>query len=546
MKTVKKLLALVLALTMCTGILAGCVSDDEEIIGSAPSLNIPDVNTGIAGKTNAQRYPLDCSKEFTIVTRESDPAERELFQLWNDVTGVDVNWKEMSGDQLSSVLAGGSMPDAIFLSWGVSKDMIYELGKAGNLVNFAEYLEYMPNFQKMLEKHPDALTNFLNVDGSFYSLPSQSAGYGAPSNLLYVREDMVREAGLTLPTTVDEFKQFILDLQAHYSHVEGFQALNFLLGGEWGYIEWNGYMDNYFFPAFGTEVMQTGYDLVDGKVVLGCTTEQYKRYLKFISEVFASGACEQNIFDADANNRNGANVAANLNALFPAAKVNAGNFESGIVELDILGPLTSQWQTEKIWTNTTVGGWMLNCINGKLPKEDIITLVQWFDAFYADNTNPLNAEGTITGNFIRKGEHGVHYKNNEDGTYEVLAKGEWNTTDEWSTHEISSDTLYGMWDNNIKAGNTYFYCKQVGVRDNLWPHMQERWSTGSLFLTEDESFEAFDVNTELNIYMESVFAKFLIGEWTVEANWDEYIRGLESIGAIDLIETYQTAYDRYQ
>ena len=541
----RKVLVLALSLMMCLSIFAGCGNSDEDFTGPAPTLSIPNINQNIANKTNAERYPLQCEKSFEIATRESTPDEKELFLGWNEITGVNADWREMSGDKLSAAMAGGQMPDAIFLSWGVSKEVVYEYGKAGKLVNFANYLEYMPNFQKMLEKYPDALSSYLNADGSFYSLPSKTAGYGAPSNILYVREDMVRDAGLTLPTTIDEFKQFVLDLQKANADVEDFHAVNFLLGGEWGYIEWNGYMDNYFFPAFGTEALQTGYDMVDGKVVLGCTTEQYKRYLEFIAWLYNSGACEKNIFDSDATNRNGAKIAADLNALFPAAKVNAGNFESGIVELDILGPLTSQWQTEKVWTNST-GGWQLNCINAKLPAEDIITLVQWFDAFYADDTDPLNKEGTIFGNYINRGEAGVHYKVNEDGTYELAYTGEWRTVDEWVANEASTGTLYMMYDKTIRGGNTYFYCKQVGVRDNLWPHMQERWSTTTLFLTEDESYDASDVNTDLNIYMESAFAKFMTGEWTVAKNWDEYMNGLESIGALDLVEVYQAAYDRYK
>ena len=541
MKNVKKVLALMLALVMCMGIFAGCGDTLEDDV--VESLSIPNIDESLAGKANADRYPLQCSKTFDIATREANPTEKELFMEWNNITGVDAAWNVLSGEQLSAAMASGHMPDAIFLSWGLSKEIIYEYGKANKLVNFAEYLEYMPNFQKMLAKYPDALDNFLNRDGSFYSLPSKTAGYGAPSNLLYVRRDMVRNAGLTMPKTIDEFKQFVLDLQAHYSDVEGFRAVNFLLGGEWGYIEWNGYMDNFFFPAFGNEALQTGYDMVDGKVVLGCTTEQYKRYLEFISWLYDSGACEQKIFDADANNRNGANVAADLNALFPAAKVNAGNFESGIVELDIMAPLTSQWQDKQIWTNST-SGWMLNCINAKLPEEDIITLVQWFDAFYADDTDPLNKEGTIYGNYLHRGEKDVHYKENADGTYELIYKGDWETVDEWIASEASSAVLYSMYDHGIRGGNTYFFCKQVGVRDNLWPHMVERWSPTMLFLTEDESYDSTDVNTDLNLYMESAFAKFMTGAWTVEDNWTEYMAGLESIGALDLVETYQNAYDR--
>ena len=547
MKNIRKVFALMLALVMCLGMFAGCSGmDGDEYVGPAPTLSIPDVHESLIGKANADRYPLNCDKTFTIANRMEDPAERETYQGWNEITGVNVNWVDLKGDQLSQVMAGDDMPDAICISWGIDKSIIFEYGKAGKLVNFAEYLEYMPNFQKMLKDYPSALTNFLNVDGSFYSLPSQSASVGDPANLLYVREDMVRDAGLTMPKTIDEFKKFILDLQKAYSHVEGFSALNFLMGGEWGYIEWNGYMDNFFFPSFGKEALQTGYDLVGDKVVLGCATEQYKRYIKFIAEIYASGACEQDIFSPDCTAANKAKTAANMAAVFPASSVNASNFKSGKVELTMIEPLTSQWQDQKIWTNSTVPGWMLNCINAKLPEEDIITLVKWFDAFYATNEDPLNKEGTVFGNYIYLGEKDVHWRETGEGTYERTALGEYKTTTEWANNEVCNTSLFGTWFNRIEVANSAFYCKQVSVRDILWPHLVERWKPTSLFLTEDESLDAADIDTELNLYMESAFAKFITGEWTVEKNWDEYMTGLESIGAFDLVEIYQAAYDRHK
>lgn len=547
MKNIKKMLALMLALVMCTGLFVGCteVSHDDDISGSVPTVSTPDIHPSLVGKSNAERYPLQSTKTFTIANRRAEPNERDTYQGWKEITGVDVNWVEMSGDTLSQAMGGGDMPDAICISWGVDKDAIYEHGQAGKLVNFAEYLEYMPNFQRMLQKYPQALTNFLNVDGSFYSLPAQGASYGTPANLLYVRDDMVEAAGLTMPKTIDEFKQFILDLQEYYSDMEGFSAINFLMGGEWGYIEWNGYMDNFFFPSFGNDALQTGYDLVNGKVVLGCATEQYKRYLEFISWVYASGACEQDIFSADCTAANKAKTANNQAVISPDSSVNGNNFTSGKVELSLIEPLTSQWQDKQIWTNNTLPTWQLNCINASLPEEDIITLVQWFDAFYADASDPLNEEGTITGMYLYIGEENVHWKNLNDSDYERIYTGDYKSTTEWTNNEASDACLYSTWFPKIANANSKFYCKQVGVRGTLWPHMVERWSTSSLFLTEDESMDAADVNTELNIYMESAFAKFLTGKWTVEANWDEYMDGLESIGALDLVETYQTAYDRH-
>ena len=56
------------------------------------------------------------------------PNEREVMVGWNEVTGVDVNWIDLKGDQLSQVMAGGDMPDAICISWGVDKNVVYEYG----------------------------------------------------------------------------------------------------------------------------------------------------------------------------------------------------------------------------------------------------------------------------------------------------------------------------------------------------------------------------------------------------------------------------------
>ena len=550
MKNIRKVFALMLALVMCLGMFAGCSEQGgEEIVGPAPTIATVPIHSSIAGKSNAERYPLNCDKTYTIANRMDEPNERELFQGWNEVTGVNANWVDLKGDPLSQAMGGGDMPDAICISWGVDKSAVYEFGKAGKLVNFAEYLQYMPNFQKMLQKYPNALTNFLNVDGSFYSLPSHASGIGSPANLLYVRKDFLDNSGLQMPKTVDEFKKFVLDMQKHGENVEdidGFVSLNFLKGGSTGYLEWNGYMDNFFFPSFGNDALQTGYDLVGDKIVLGCTTEQYKRYLKYMAELYNSGACEQDIYSADCEAANLAKTANNQVAIAPNTSVNENNFISETVELVLVEPLTSQWQSKKIWSNQTVPGWMLNCINGELPEEDIITLVQWFDAFYATDEDPLNEAGTVNGMYLYTGEKNVHWRDLDATNYERIYTGEYKTTTEYVNNEGCNATLYSVWSQKIQYENTKFYCKQIGVRDTLWPHIVERWTPESLFLTEEEGYEATDIRTELKLYMDSAFAKFITGKWTVENNWDEYISNLESIGAMQLIEIYQTAYNRHK
>lgn len=548
----KKLLALLLAVMMVVGLLAACnptpdPTDPPAVVDPTdpPSADPTDPP---APQKNVDRYPLQGNRTFRIANRTANCDTGDAFQVINKGTGLDVEWVEMSGDVLATTIAAGDIPDAICVSWGIDKNVIYEYGTAGKFLNFMDYLEYMPNFQKVMEKYPHCLDSVINEDGTVYSLPCQSAGFGGPGNIMYVRSDMVKDAGLTLPKTVDEFKQFILDLQAYYGHVEGFKALNFIQGDEWGYIEWNGLVDNYFFPAFGSEATQTGYDIVDGKIVLGCTTEQYKRYLNFIADLYASGACEQDIWSSESTSNNKARAVANQYVVGPTLSgVTASNFASGNVEVELIAPLTSQWQSEQIWTNSTVPTWMLNCVNGTLPEEEKILLVKWFDALYSTEEDPLNAEGTIWGISLWKGEKDVHFTlNKEEGTCEMIYSGEWSSPSEWSANEVCSTSLYGSAFPYLTAGNTVFYHKQTNMRDVMWPHMVERANVNTIFLNDDESYDAAAINTDLNIYMEASFAKFIVGTWTVENNWDEYMKGLESLGALDLVDIYQAAYDRMQ
>lgn len=551
-KNTRNLLALLLALIMCLTAFAGCSGEqgsaESTDAATEPSaeVTVPVLETAWADMTNAERYPLESDKTFTVAVRMDDPNNRDTFQLWNELTGVNVDWKGMYGDTLTTAMAGGEIPDAIVLSWGPDKNAIYEYGDAGKLINFMDYLQYMPNFQRMLELHPSSLQNFMNADGTLYSLPAISFTVGTPANLMYVRLDMLEAAGWEdVPATTDEFLQCMLDIQEVYGDVEGFSALNLLSGGEWGSMEWNGFVEQYLFPSFG-DLQQSGFTVdAEGNVVLGCTTEQYKRYLDYVNELYTSGACEQDIFIADAATINKAKVTSDLAAFAPDMPVTTDNFQTGTVDIRLLEPLTSEWQTEKVWVVSTAPNFACTCISGELPEEDTILLVKWLDSFYALRDDPLNEEGTAHGISIWLGLEGVNHTLDEsNGSYEIVATGDYATGMDWANNEALNASLVTAEWPYITLSETKFTKKQIGVRDYLMPYLNEKINLDSCHMNQDEIDIYNDVATDLNIYMESAVAKFITGEWTVEENWDQYLNELESLGIYDLVEAYQAAYDR--
>ena len=289
MKKRNKILALLLAMTMCGTAMAGCGSS-EKSSEVASTETTPSTETTVATEPVAEEplknvdiYPLTSDKTFTIATQTDLFGEKDYnayTAAMEKGTGISVDWKYMAEDQLSLALTSKEFPDAIFLYPNImDKATVYEYGQAGYFVNFIDYLDIMPNFSAFLEKYPDVYEQAQNEDGSIYSLPMLNSSNTGSNNLLYYRTDMMKEIGWeNPPTTTEEFLQFIIELQEHYGAKDpDFIAFN---AYQPSHMTWTAQRLNYFlFAAMGELV---SLDLtIDSKdnVVLGAATEQYKLYL---------------------------------------------------------------------------------------------------------------------------------------------------------------------------------------------------------------------------------------------------------------------------
>jgi len=63
-------------------------------------------------------------------------------------------------------------------------------------------------------------------------------------------------------------------------------------------------------------------------------------------------------------------------------------------------------------------------------------------------------------------------------------------------------------------------------------------------MTMEETDDAADIKSALDIYVKEMTCAFLSGEKDIDATWDEYIQELEVIGYKEYLKMLQTAYDR--
>lgn len=70
------------------------------------------------------------------------------------------------------------------------------------------------------------------------------------------------------------------------------------------------------------------------------------------------------------------------------------------------------------------------------------------------------------------------------------------------------------------------------------------FASGQIKFTDEESTDSSTLATEVTKIITETSAAFMRGEKNFDTDWDKFLSDMESAGASQLIEMYQTAYDR--
>jgi len=541
----KKLIAMLLAIVMVMS-LAACggpaepptdppAVEDPSTVTDAPAIEAP-----AEPLTNAERYPLDSDIVFdVIVNNETSYAfkDRALPQMWERVTGVEINWLDMTHENYSLYMAGGDWPDACFFETGLDKATIYEYGSAGKLVNFADYLNIMPNFCRVLEEFPDARSMCQNADGSIYSLPHVMLA-PTSSNPVYIRTDMLKQAGWDeIPKTTDEFLQCMKDVQATYGEDPEFIAF---MCHSIAHTKYTGAIAKNIFPAFG-ELLHIGLTVdSNDKVVLGAASEQYKHYLEFMIELYNADVFYKDAFTADTAYTAGIITGNKTCVATTMTSLTKDNFASGEFEFTVLPPLTSEYYSEQHAAINSPVKWNNSWISTEC--EDVETMIKWFDSFFAPEDDPLNEEGTIWSVSASMGELGVDWERIDDVYYRTMPKEGYDDPLIWKNENELGYHFSGV-GTQIEDNGTALAVKAAGTIQNLYPYGQDYVDLTALTLSEDDQDDYATYWTDIDTYINDCFAKFVTGQEDLETGWDAYLANLERMGMNEVLDIYQRTYD---
>lgn len=518
---------------------AGCGASSEST--GAPASE-PASSGSTAAVSEVGTFPI-VSEPITVkglvVGRSTNTRDDRI--LWNKVselTGINIEWECIDEEALATYLAGSEWPD--FIHHALSSSLVNDYGvTGGRFVNYLDYLDYMPNLQAAMDKYPLMKKASIESNGEMYSLPGYEVSATTVSARPYVRTDVLEAAGLSMPTTTEEFYDALVTLKEkngvasfipEFSNDESY----------WGPM---------LFAAFGKGTNLNFDDDGTGTVVFNRTSEQMKLYLTYMNRLYSEGLIHQEYLTLDGTSRFDAAKSGKVAFIGSGEgnNIEASDFADGQFHLDCMAPLTSEYDDDQ--TILGKSGYFASGFYLNKDSEYITELCRMFDIMYA--TEEVAPGTGLLGESFTYGIKGVDwdYDEGDEKTYTLNAPESYDgafTTYQyeeliWNNAGLA-DALAGYITST--PGNSQ--ARQKGFVENVIPYQSEIYFPASMLkFTEDEQYVLDSRLTDIQTYYKEMEGKFITGVVDIETGWDEYCQTLEQMGVQEVLEVYQSAYDRW-
>ena len=496
---------------------------------------------------------------FTIYSSKNASAldynDMKIMQDLYESTNVNVFWENVSESvysQQKNLIFGNAddRPDAIYHA-GMSAGEIIKYAKRKVLVPISDYLEYMPNFSKILEERPDIKAQLINVeDGKIYSLPRiEEMGLLQSPNLLFLNKVWAQaaiEAGAVKGLTAADLKDGINITAAQMEQILTYFRDNDMNGnGNAGderplsfvHNNWQGNQCD-LYGMFGLNDNLEHRVIVDGKVTYTVQDVRFKEATNFIANWVSKGLIDQVSFEQSQDNflANGKGLETYGAFYWWESETVVSNPENYIVCNPLIGPNGDQ--TICVSNNPEVGtGEVIifsDCAN-------VEVLLAYFDRFY----DPVISAQ------INYGPIGIVYEEETDASGMLVQKPvpEGMTTDELRLQNAPLGIIYlsdYAWNNVVRMEpRAQLRLERLGLVAT--PFVPEGVKPcPNLQFTLEELNTLSNYETNLNDYIRTNLINWLLKGGVTDAQWDAFQNDLVGKCRIaELQKVYQDAYDRF-
>ena len=493
---------------------------------------------------------------FTMVanleTAQIDYNSMEFFKELEKYTNVHIDFEcydnTMYGDQKNIMLTTGTYPDAFIGYNSISMEDLNAYGPMGVFIPVEDLIDqYCPNYKRVLEETP-LLSLSTAFDKHVYSwgTVNESPSRSWPDNL-YINKTWLDNLKLDVPTTMEEYYNVLKAFKEQDANGNGdpndeipytflpFQHINGYGGffGAWGEAE-----------AFnGPNGTKLDHFVIgdDGKLIYVPITEEYKTAIKELGRFVKDGLWDMDGFVQDADQYNGKLQNPGIAIVGSAYTWANTSFSSDTKDQYIaITPLkaTADSAPAKVHNRQNNVNYSATGMAITNKCQNVEILAKWVDLFYDDMMTILCYNGIERVTEITEDGH-VYYDESDgpDGT-------------NFATYVKNLNPFDGIM-KNLNSELRFEKMVMVSSPDPKIPVCLEFYADAPqsltlpsiLFTTEEDEF-LNDYGMEIQKYVMQKQSEWLRGTNDIDAEWDAYIKQLESLQLERFISTMQGAYDR--
>lgn len=463
--------------------------------------------------------------------------EMQVFKDLQEVTNVTVNWETVTGpdfvEKKNLIFASGELPDAFYGSAVLSNNEVVEYGSQGLLIPLEDMIaEYAPNLNAFLEERPDIRALITAPDGHIYSLPqiNEFDPAAEPLAAMFINQEWLDQVGMEVPETTDELYEVLKAFKGQDLNGNGQDdeiPMSFRINDMIGGIE-------ALSGAFGKNLtQQTRFHVEAGQVYFTPMEPEYKEYVSYLHKLHAEGLLDPEAFSQEGQVYD-AKIRAEertVGALFGWSRSVLWGQERENWDYVPVPPLKGP-DGHQLWPRQA-GGVAIGsfAITNQNPYPELT--MRWIDNVYEETTSVTFAFGPYDSHLYDTddGKIGLHWP--PEGTAESAFRVQ-DTPGPGAVY-IIGDLIQRRPSQQEKRELVDFYMPYTS--EEVYPRMMMGdEDVNRLAILEPELFQQ-------NGYIDSQFTQWVL-RGNIEAEWDAYVEQLKRMNIEEIIEIYQSNYDR--
>lgn len=455
------------------------------------------------------------------------------YKIAEERTGCVIEWKNVDetavNEQFNLLLASGDYPDLINYSWGSVTGGVSSYVDDGVIVPISDYYEYMPNFKKFVDEHPEIMAQFTDEQGRVCYAPQIRADeelqvYVGP----IIRQDWLDKLGLQMPTNTDEL----------YEVLKAFKTQDPNGNGEADEIPFTGFMGDV--SSFGIGGIVQSFDtwfnlyIKDGKVTHGMIEPEMKEALAYLSKLYKEGLLDPDYMSSDFDGFH----AKIMNDRAGFAYTNQpsryyATLNDGTKKISPVPYFNGRAYNDLYMSSSTGSGVAITTA-----CKDPAGAARWLDYFYSE-------EGITAANY------GVEGK-----TYSVIDGNKVLNMDFFDNNPDGLERTVAI-AMNLEVTNTNFAGIQLwdAYKQTLTPWGQEAiavWKESgdvsgalpNIPLTAEEKESISKIRSEINTYSSNLFNSIVVGNKPL-SELEQAPEQFKKLGIDKVLEVYNEAYKRF-